>query len=133
MSIHRITLQRDINRKRAFEIAILATIIIAIFLGFNGYRTLELDRDTALANDAVNTWLEGTSFTVTRLSLNYPPGDILVSGPAHATINIAGTGEIGSIDQLARMNSAIARECERRDTKGQVPRKMDTNVYTFGQ
>ncbi len=102
VSINRITQKRDINRKRAFKIAILVTILVAIFLGFNGYRTLELDRNSALANTAVNTWLEGTSYTVTRLSLTYQPGDILLSGPVDATVTIAGTGEHDSIELLAQ-------------------------------
>ncbi|HOH80958.1 MAG TPA: TIGR00341 family protein [Methanoregulaceae archaeon] len=102
VSISRITPQRDANRKRAFEVAILATIIVAIILGFNGYRTLEQERDTAFANTAVTSWIEGTSYTVTRLTLNFQPRDILLNGPAHVTISIAGTGELKSIDELAK-------------------------------
>ncbi|HQC43508.1 MAG TPA: DUF389 domain-containing protein, partial [Verrucomicrobiota bacterium] len=102
VSISRITPQRDTNRKRAFELAILATIIVAVILGFNGYRTLEQERDTALANTEVTTWLEGTSYTITRLTLNFQPRDILLNGPAHVTIYIAGSGELDSIDELAK-------------------------------
>jgi len=102
VSISRITPQRDTNRKRAFELAILATIIVAVILGFNGYRTLEQERDIALANTEVTTWLEGTSYTITRLTLNFQPRDILLNGPAHVTIYIAGSGELDSIDELAK-------------------------------
>jgi uncharacterized hydrophobic protein (TIGR00271 family) len=102
VSVHRVGTGEDINRKRAFQVAVLATIIVAILLGFNGYRTLEQDRDSALAQKTVDSWLEGTSYSVTRLSLNYHPEDIMVSGPAHAVVTVAGTGELPAIDELSQ-------------------------------
>jgi uncharacterized hydrophobic protein (TIGR00271 family) len=102
VDLHRVTKDRDIHRKRAFQVAILATIIVAILLGFNGYRTLEQDRDTTIAQNTVDSWLEGTSYTITRVTMNYRPDDLLVSGPAHATIVVGGTGELPDIDRLAQ-------------------------------
>jgi hypothetical protein len=97
-----VSTEQELHRRRAFRVAVLATIIVAVLLGFNGYRTLEQDRDTALAQGAVNSWLEGTAYSFTRVSLNYQTEDVLVSGPAHAVITIAGTGEHPDIDQLAQ-------------------------------
>ncbi len=102
VSMHRAGTERDLHRKHAFEIAILATIIVALFLGFNGYRTLEQEKDTALAQDAVNTWLEGTPYTINRMTLVYRPDDLMVNGPAHALIVVGGTGELPDIDHLAK-------------------------------
>lgn len=102
VSVHRVDARQDSHRKRAFQIAVLATIIVAILLGFNGYRTLEQDRDSTLAQNSVDSWLEGTAYTATRVSVNYHPDDILVSGPAHAVIIIAGTGDLPDIGQLAQ-------------------------------
>ena len=99
---HRVTKERDIHRKRAFQVAILATIIVALLLGFNGYRTLEQDSDTALAQSTVGSWLEGTSYTISRVTLEYRPDDLLVSGPANALIVVGGTGELPEIDQLSQ-------------------------------
>jgi uncharacterized hydrophobic protein (TIGR00271 family) len=102
VSMHRAGTERDLHRTHAFQIAILATIIVALFLGFNGYRTLEQERDTALAHDAVSTWLEGTPYAINRMTLAYRPDDLLVSGPAHAMIVVGGTGELPDIDHLAQ-------------------------------
>jgi len=102
VNVHQVSTAHAINRRGAFEVAILALIIVAILLGFNGYRTLEQDRDSALAQSTVDSWLEGTSYSVIRVSLNYHPQDVMVSGPAHAMITVAGTGELPDIDQLAQ-------------------------------
>ena len=102
VSMHRSGTERDLHRKHAFQIALLATIIVALFLGFNGYRTLEQERDTALAHDAVSTWLEGKPYTVNKITLAYRPDDLLVSGPARAMIVVGGTGELPDIDILAQ-------------------------------
>jgi uncharacterized hydrophobic protein (TIGR00271 family) len=99
---HRVTKDHDIHRKRAFQVAVLATIVVAILLGFNGYRTLEQDSDTTIAESTIETWLEGTSYTISRVTLNYRPDDVLVSGPASAMIVVGGAGELPAIDQLAR-------------------------------
>ena len=69
---------------------------------FNGYRTLEQDSDTALAQSTIGSWLEGTSYTISRVTLEYRPDDFLVSGPASAIIVVGGTGELPAIDLLAQ-------------------------------
>lgn len=102
VNIHRMRQERDIFRKRAFQVAILATIIVAILLGYNGHRTLEQDQDTVLAQRTIDNWLDGTTYSVTRLTLNYHPYDFLISGPAHADITVAGNGELPDIDRLAQ-------------------------------
>lgn len=102
VNVHQVSTGQAIKRKGAFEVAIIALIIVAILLGFNGYRTLEQDRDTALAQKSVDQWLEGTHYFVTKLSLNYQPEDIMVNGPAHIVIVIAGDGELPGIDKLAQ-------------------------------
>lgn len=101
VSVKGTTGEGDASRRQAFQMAILAMIFVSILLGFNGYRTLEQDRDTALAEQATVAWVKGTSYTVTRVLLQYPPGDIMVRGPAKAVITIAGTGERPDIDMLA--------------------------------
>lgn len=70
--------------------------------GFSGHRTLEQDQDTALAQSTIDHWLDGTTYSVTRLTLHYHPYDFLISGPAHAEITVAGSGELPDIDQLAQ-------------------------------
>lgn len=102
VSIHSKSAHQDIHRTRAFQIAVLATILVAILLGFNGHRTLEQDQDTALLQSTVDSWLEGTPYTITRVTLKYHPYDFLVSGPAHAVIVVGGTGELPDIAQLAQ-------------------------------
>jgi hypothetical protein len=77
-------------------------MIVAILLGFNGYRTLEQESDTALAQSTVSSWLEGTPYTISRVTLKYRPDDLLVTGPANALIVVGGTGELPEIDQLAQ-------------------------------
>lgn len=71
-------------RGRAVSAAVLATILVSLLLGFNGYRTLEQDRDRMLAEEAVESWLEGTHFNVGNVALVYRPEDITVRGPARA-------------------------------------------------
>jgi len=102
VNVHHLSTADALKRKGAFEVAIVALIIVSILLGFNGYRTLEQDRDAALALDTVDQWLEGTQYFVTRLSLSYHVDDIMISGPAHILIVIAGNGELPKIDQLAQ-------------------------------
>ncbi len=101
VNIIRITPAHSINRSRAVSIAVLGLILVAILLGFNGYRALEQDRDTELATTTVNQWLEGTHYFVTKLSLTYRQDDVTLSGPAQILIVVAGNGELPVINQLA--------------------------------
>jgi uncharacterized hydrophobic protein (TIGR00271 family) len=107
VSARRVGTKQENQRTHAFQVAVLATIIVALLLGFNGYRTLEQDRDTALAQRSIASWLEGTTYTVAHVSLEYQNEDVLVSGPAHATITVAGTGELPPIDELAQSMEKI--------------------------
>jgi uncharacterized hydrophobic protein (TIGR00271 family) len=90
-----------LHRSRAFQVALVATIIVAVVLGLNGYRTVEQDRNSVVAEGVVATWLEGTNYSVSSIAINYKTGDILIGGPASSRITIAGTGEIPPLDQLA--------------------------------
>lgn len=91
----------DHLRRRAVALAVLGTVFVAVLLGFNGYRTLEQDRDSTLAGETVGAWLEGTRYTVDGVTLTYRPEDILVRGPASARVRIAGAGTIPGIERLA--------------------------------
>jgi uncharacterized hydrophobic protein (TIGR00271 family) len=90
-----------LHRSRTFQVALVATIIVAVVLGLNGYRTIEQDRDSLAAQGVVTTWLEGTNYSVSGLSIKYKTNDVLIGGPASSRITIAGSGEIPSLDQLA--------------------------------
>jgi hypothetical protein len=79
----------------------VATIIVAVVLGLNGYRTVEQDRNSLVAEGVVTTWLEGTNYSVSSIAIKYKTGDVLIGGPASSRITIAGTGDIPPLDQLA--------------------------------
>jgi uncharacterized hydrophobic protein (TIGR00271 family) len=87
--------------RRALAIAVLGTIVVAVLLGFNGYRTLEMDTDAAIAGETAAAWLRGTRYTVEGTTLTYRPGDILVRGPARVLVRIAGAGTLPGIEELA--------------------------------
>jgi uncharacterized hydrophobic protein (TIGR00271 family) len=102
VSVRRVSPLQDIKRKRAIQIAIVGMMVVAILLGFNGYRTLEQERDTTLAQNTVIAWLNGTSYTVSSVTLNFHPEDFAVRGPSHVRITIAGRGDMPDIEQLAQ-------------------------------
>ena len=102
VNARRLSPVEDINRKRAIQIAIIGVIIVAILLGLNGYRTLEQDRDTVLAQNIVTSWLHGSSYTVSSVTLYFQPGDFMLRGPSQVQIRIVGQGDIPNIDQLAQ-------------------------------
>lgn len=91
----------DHLRRRAVAAAVLGMVLVTLLLGFNGYRTLEQDRDRMLAEEAVEAWLEGTQFHVGSVALVYRPEDIAVRGPARARVRIAGTGTVPGIEELS--------------------------------
>jgi hypothetical protein len=99
--VRRVSIEGDRARKKAIQAAILGIIVVAVLLGLNGYRTLELDRDNTLAWEATQTWLQGTPYTVNSITLTYNPSDALVKGPANAVIGIAGTGPLPDIKELS--------------------------------
>jgi uncharacterized hydrophobic protein (TIGR00271 family) len=101
VSVRRVSTEGDIARKRAIKAALLGIIIVGLLLGFNGYRTLELDRDNTITWLTTESWLKGTPYTVTSVTLTYPPSDVLVTGPANVVIGIAGTGPVPDIEDLA--------------------------------
>ncbi|NTV00304.1 MAG: DUF389 domain-containing protein [Methanoregulaceae archaeon] len=90
-----------LHRSRTFQVALVATIIVAVVLGLNGYRTVEQDRDSLIAEGVVTTWLEGTNYSVSSITMKYQTGDLLIGGPASSRITIAGSGEMPSLGQLA--------------------------------
>ncbi len=95
------TAEQDIQRKKAIQTAFMGILIVGMLLGLNGYRTLELDRDNTIAWQTTSTWLEGTSYTVTSVTLTYHPADVLVAGPAHVRVGVGGTGPLPDIIELA--------------------------------
>jgi uncharacterized hydrophobic protein (TIGR00271 family) len=101
VTVRRASSTAGLHHSRTFQIALVATIIVAVVLGLNGYRTVEQDRDSLVAEGVVTTWLEGTNYSVSGIAIKYKTGDILIGGPASSRITIAGTGEIPSLDQLA--------------------------------
>jgi uncharacterized hydrophobic protein (TIGR00271 family) len=102
VNVRRVSTEEDIRRKRAVQVAMLGIVIVAVLLGFNGYRTLEQDRDTAIAQSTVTEWLNGTSYTVPGITLNFHPEDFAVRGPSHVRITVTGTGDLPDIGQLAQ-------------------------------
>ena len=88
-------------RRRAVATAVLGMVLVSLLLGFNGYRSLEQDRDRMLADEVVVSWLEGTHFTVASVTLSYRPEDIAVRGPARARVRIAGTGAVPALEALS--------------------------------
>jgi uncharacterized hydrophobic protein (TIGR00271 family) len=108
VTVRRASPTAGLHRSRTFQVALVATIIVAVVLGINGYRTVEQDRASAIAQGVVDTWLEGTSYSLSSVTMRFQTGDILIGGPAYAQITIAGTGEVPPLDQLATaMEKAI--------------------------
>jgi uncharacterized hydrophobic protein (TIGR00271 family) len=101
VTAHRRSSTAGLYHSRTFQVALVATIIVAVVLGLNGYRTVEQDRDSFLAEGVVTTWLKGTNYSVSGIAITYKTGDILIGGPASSRITIAGSGEIPPLDQLA--------------------------------
>ncbi|HON82488.1 MAG TPA: TIGR00341 family protein [Methanoregulaceae archaeon] len=93
--------EENVRRKHAVEIAVVAVIIVGLLLGFNGYRTLEHERDLYLARSSVEEWLQGTPYHIREVSLQYLPEDMLALGPAAVTVAVAGSGDIPDIERLA--------------------------------
>lgn len=102
VNVRRVSTEEDLKRKQAIQIAIIGMVVVAALLGFNGYRTLEQDRDTTLAQNTVSEWLDGTSYTVSSVTLHFQPGDFAVRGPSDVRITIVGQGDVPEIEQLAR-------------------------------
>ena len=98
--------QAHIHR-RALAIAILGTIVVAAFLGVNGYRTFEQAKDNAIAEQTAGDWLNGTRYVVREITLIYPPEDILTHGPARMQLADLGTepcpGSSGSLPGSRRI------------------------------
>ncbi len=88
-------------RRRAVVVAVVGILVIGLLLGFNGYRTLEHNRATYEAEDAVAAWLTDTKYIIRNVDLTFPPDDITVRGPASALIEVAGTGDLRPTDRLA--------------------------------
>jgi hypothetical protein len=74
---------------------------VGILLGFNGYRTLELDRDYTIAWKTTESWLGDTPYVVSSLTVTYRPDDVLVTGPAHVAVGISVIGPLPDIKELA--------------------------------
>jgi uncharacterized membrane protein len=88
-------------RRRAVAVAVVGIVVIGLLLGFNGYRTLEHSRATYQAQEAVSAWLTGSDYIIRSVDLTFAPEDIAVRGPAHALIEIAGTGDPPPVERLA--------------------------------
>jgi hypothetical protein len=93
--------EEDIKRKKAVFVAILGIILVGILLGFNGYRTVELNRDNIISWKTTENWLEGTPYEVTGITITYSPSDIALKGPSNVLVKIAGTGSLPDIQVLA--------------------------------
>jgi uncharacterized hydrophobic protein (TIGR00271 family) len=87
--------------RRALAAAVLGMFVVALVLGFNGYRTFEHSQNTQFVEQTVGEWLNGTSYIEIGATLTYPPADFLVRGPARAQVVIAGTGTLPPIERLA--------------------------------
>jgi hypothetical protein len=90
-SLLNLSAEEDIKRKKAVLVAILGIIFVGILLGFNGYRTLELDRDYIISWKTTENWLEGTPYKVTSITITYSPSDFAIKGPSNVLVKIAGT------------------------------------------
>jgi uncharacterized hydrophobic protein (TIGR00271 family) len=101
VSVRRVSTAEETQRKKAIQAAVLGIVIVGFLLGFNGYRTLEIDRDNTITWVTTGTWLEGTPYTVTGITMTYQPQDIAVKGPADVVIGVAGTGPLPDIEALA--------------------------------
>jgi uncharacterized hydrophobic protein (TIGR00271 family) len=100
-SLLKLSAEEDIKRKKAVFVAILGIILVGILLGFNGYRTVELNRDNIISWKTTENWLGGTPYKVTGMTITYSPSDIAVRGPSHVLAKIAGTGPLPDIQVLA--------------------------------
>jgi uncharacterized hydrophobic protein (TIGR00271 family) len=101
VSVKRLSTEEDTQRKKAIQAAILGIILVGMLLGFNGYRTLELDRDNIIAWTTTETWIGDTPYVVSSITVTYHPDDVLVTGPAHVVVGISGTGPLPDIEELA--------------------------------
>jgi uncharacterized hydrophobic protein (TIGR00271 family) len=88
------------TRKRALQVAVIGIIVVGILLGLNGYRTLDQDRETALARNVITSWLDGTFYTVSSVTLVFQPGDFTLRGPSHVGITIVGQGDVPEMEPL---------------------------------
>jgi uncharacterized hydrophobic protein (TIGR00271 family) len=101
VNARRLSAREDVHRKRAVQIAVIGVVIVAILLGLNGYHTTEADRDTALAQQTVMTWLNGSSYGLSSVTINYPPQDFLLRGTSQVQVTIVGTGNVPTPNLLA--------------------------------
>ncbi len=101
VNIQRVSTEENKARIKAIQAAVMGIIIIGFLLGFNGYRTLELDRDNTIAWKTTENWLEGTTYTITGITMTYPPSDIAVKGPASVRVGVTGTGPLPDLKLLA--------------------------------
>jgi uncharacterized hydrophobic protein (TIGR00271 family) len=101
VSAGRIHIEEKVARKKAIQAAVMGILIVSFLLGFNGYRTLELDRDNTITWTTTENWLENTPYTITGITMTYQPSDIMVRGPADVTIGLAGTGSLPDLRELA--------------------------------
>jgi len=90
-----------VARKNAIKTAFVAIVIVGFVLSFNGYRTVERDRDYAITWMTVETWLEDTPYTITGITLIHQPSDILVPRPVGVVVKVAGTGPLPDLGLLA--------------------------------
>jgi len=97
------SIEGTVRRKHAIEIALVGVLIVALLLGFNGYRTLEYEMDLEMARDSVSEWLKGTSYNIREVSIRYSPDDMLVLGPAEIMVAVTGSGDLPDIEGLAKM------------------------------
>jgi uncharacterized hydrophobic protein (TIGR00271 family) len=103
ITLRGISAKETVRRKHAVEIALVGVIIVALLLGFNGYRTLEHEKDLELARDSVTEWLKGTPYHIREISLKYHPDDLLIMGPAEVMVAVTGSGDLPSLERLAQM------------------------------
>ena len=103
ITIRGVSTAETVRRKHAVEMALVGVIIVALLLGFNGYRTLEHEKDLEMARDSVTEWLAGTSYHIRELSLKYHPDDLFIRGPAEVMVAVTGSGDLPDIERLAEM------------------------------
>ncbi len=101
VNARRLSVKEDVYRKRAVQVAVIGVVVVAILLGLNGYHTSKADRDTALAEQTVTTWLGGSSYSLSSVTVTYPPHDFLLRGTSQVQILIAGEGNVPNANLLA--------------------------------
>jgi uncharacterized hydrophobic protein (TIGR00271 family) len=102
VNARQLSARENVQRKRAVQIAFIGVIVVAILLGLNGYHTSKADGDTAMAQQTVTTWLNGSSYGLSSVTVTYPPQDFLLRGTSRVQVTVVGTGVLPNVNLLAQ-------------------------------